>query len=115
MNIIKNKEIQMLPALILLGILAITGAVWFALKMKKSLKFDNLIKDITEPVDVTPKTTVDVMKDISVSEKALQETAKADEAEAKRLQKDSAKVGDYLADRNVVKPKKGKEKKAEKE
>jgi hypothetical protein len=105
-----------MPALILLGLLAILGAIWFGVKMKKSLKYDQIIKDITEPVDITPKTTVDVMKDISESEKALQATAKANDAEAKKLQDESAKVGDYLADKGVVKPKpKGKEKKAKKE
>ena len=82
----------------------------FALKMKKSLKFDHLIKDITEPVDVTPKTADGVIKDISAAEKVLQKEAKAKQAEAEKLQKDSAKIGDYLAEKGIVKPTvKGKE------
>lgn len=101
-----------MPIIILLGLLAILIAVWFGIKMKKSFKYDQIIKDITEPVDVTPKTSDDVIKDISEAEKALQATAKAKEAEAKKLQEESAKVGDYLIAKGVVKPKpKGKEKK----
>ncbi len=103
-----------MPASILLGLLAILGAIWFAVKMKKSQKFDNIVKDITEPVDVTPKTTADVMKDISESEKALQIEAKAKDAEAEKLQKESVRIGDYLTDKGVVKPKKKRKEKKEK-
>jgi len=101
-----------MPIIILLGLLAILIAIWFGIRMKKSFKYDQIIKDIMEPVDVTPKTPDDVIKDISEAEKALQATAKAKEAEAKKLQEESAKVGDYLTAKGVVKPKpKGKEKK----
>jgi len=99
-----------MPIIILLGLLAILIAVWFGIKMKKSFKYDQIIKDITEEVDVTPKTPDDVIKDISEAEKALQATAKSKEAEAKKLQEESAKVGDYLIAKGLVKPK-GKEKK----
>ena len=101
-----------MPAFIMLGLLAILGAIWFGIKMKKSLWFDQRIKDITEPVDVTPKTTDEVIKDISESEKALQAEAKAKDAEVEKLQKESAKVGDYLAKKGLItKPNpKGKEK-----
>ncbi len=103
-----------MPAYILLGILVVLVTIWFGVKMKKSLKYDQIIKDITEPVDVTPKTSADVMKDISESEKALQAEAKAKDAEAKKATSESAKIGDYLAGKGIVKPKpKGKEKKEE--
>jgi hypothetical protein len=58
------KEIKNMPAFIILGLIAILGAIWFGVKMKKSLKYDQIIKDITEPVDVTPKTTDDVMRSV---------------------------------------------------
>jgi hypothetical protein len=104
-----------MPIIILLGLLAVLLAIWFAVKMKKSQKFDNIVKDITEPVDVTPKTSGEVIKDISEAEKALQAEKKAKDAEAEKALKESARIGDYLADKGVVKPKpKGKEKPKEK-
>lgn len=74
-----------MPIFILLAVMTIFLAIAFALLMKKSPKFDNFVKDITEPVDVTPKTADVVIKDISAAEKALQREAKLKEAEAEKL------------------------------
>lgn len=99
-----------MPIIVLLALAAVFAAIIFALKMKKSSKFDHFVKDITEPIDVTPKTSDGVIKDISAAEKALQKDAKAKQAEAERLQEESAKIGDYLTEKGVVKPTdKGKE------
>ncbi len=71
-----------MPIIILITIIliAVSVAVMFTLSLKKSSKFDHFIKDITEPIDVTPKTPDKVIKDIGAAEKALQATAKAKDA-----------------------------------
>jgi hypothetical protein len=87
-----------MPILILLGVLIVLLAIWFAIKMKKSYRYDQIIRDITEPVDVTPKTSNNVIRDISVAEKVLKATAETGEVDAEKLQKESAKIRDYLGE-----------------
>jgi len=98
-----------MPIYIILGIIAIFLAFFLGLALKGSAKFDRVVKDITEEIDITPKPTEGVIKDISAAEQALKAKAKLQQDEAKRLQKESAKIGDYLTGRGVVKPKQGKE------
>lgn len=94
------------PLLILLGIIII-GVLAF-LRLRKGRFVDKLTKDIWNESEPT---SGEVIKDISAAEKALQATAKANEAEAKKLHEETTRIGDYLADKSVVKPKedKGKE------
>ncbi len=98
-----------MPVIILLIIGAILLALLIGTLLKNSRKFDTVVNEITEEQDIAPKKTDGVIKDISAAEKALQATAKAQKAEADKLQKESTRIGDYLTDRGVVKPKKGKE------
>ena len=99
-----------MPIIILLVLFAILFSIWIGVRSKKSLKFDQVVKDITEPVKITVKTSMDVIKDINAAEKALQKDAKVKQVEAEKLQKESVKIGDYLAEKGVVKPTdKGKE------
>ena len=93
-----------MPIIILLTVLSILFVFMVVISLKKSPKFDNFVKDITEPVDVTPKTADVVIKDISAAEKALHKEAEAKKVEAEKLRKESAKIGDYLAEKGVVKP-----------
>ncbi len=93
------------PILILIAVIII-GVLGF-LKLRKSKFVDKLTKDLW---DESEPTTGEVIKDISTAEKALQVTAKSNDAEAMKLQKESAKIGEYLTEKGVVKPKdKGKE------
>lgn len=98
-----------MPIIIMLAICAVLFALYLATKLKNSRRFETIVKDITEEHDLDPQTTEGVIKDISAAEKALQAKAKAQKVEADKLQKDSAKIGEYLADKSVVKPVKGKE------
>jgi len=94
----------MYPIIALLVVVAVLAVSMIVITLKKSTKFDHFVKDLTEPVDITPKTPDGVIKDISAAEKALQKEAKAKEVEAEKLRKESAKIGDYLAEKGVVKP-----------
>ena len=95
----------MYPLLILVVVIVI-GAFTF-LKLRKGKFVDKLTKDIWDEPDPTIDESI---KDISAAEKALQAIAKSNDVEAMKLQKKSAKIGDYLAEKGVVKPKdKGKE------
>lgn len=98
-----------MPIFIMLGIFAVLLSICIGIRLKGSPKFDKVVKNITEEIDITPKQTDGVIKDISVAEQALKAKAKLQKDEAQKLQKESTKIGDYLADRGVVKPKKGKE------
>jgi len=98
-----------MPIYIILAIGAVLLSIWIGMKLKNSAKFDKVVKDITEEQDISPKKTDGVIKDISVAEQKLKTKAAQQKKEADQLQKESAKIGDYLADRGVVKPKKGKE------
>jgi len=68
-----------------------------------------MVTNLTHDLFDEPSESSVVINDISAAEQTLKATAKAQDAEAEKLQKDSAKIGDYLADRGVVKPNKGKE------
>lgn len=99
----------MWPIIIILAVCAILLSLFIGTKLKDSRKFGTIVEHITEEQDLTPQTTEGVIKDISAAEKALQAKAKAQKIEADKLQKDSVKIGDYLADKGVVKSAKGKE------
>jgi len=98
-----------MPIYVILGICAVILSIWIGMKLKNSATFDSVVNDITEEHDIAPKKTDGVIRDISAAEQKLKATAAQQKKEADQLQKESAKIGDYLADRGVVKPKKGKE------
>jgi len=93
----------MWPIIILLAAAVCIIVSMVVMLLKKSPKFDTFVHDLTEPVEVTPKSTDRVIKDISEAEKALLAKRRMQEAEASKLQKESAKIGDYLAEKGVVK------------
>ena len=93
-----------MPIYIMLTVLAMLVVFFFIISLKKSPKFDHFVRDLTEPVDITPKTPDKIIKDISAAEKALHKEAEAKKVEAEKLRKESAKIGDYLAEKGVVKP-----------
>jgi hypothetical protein len=89
-----------MPILIALIILVCLGTFAF-IKLRRSKMVANLAKELfDEPI---PKPN-EVIRDIGAAEKSLEATAKAKAKEAEKLQKDSAKIGEYLADHGVVKP-----------
>jgi len=94
-----------IPYVVIIAVV-VTGVLCF-LKLRKSKFIDKLTKDLwneTEP------TSSEVIKDIGAAEQTLKATAKVNDVEAKKLQKESTRIGDYLAEKGVVKPKdKGKE------
>lgn len=99
-----------MPVYILIAVGAILFVIWIGVKLKKSLKFGEIVKDITEePILNAPKTN-EMIKDIGAVEKALQAKANAQAKEAEKLQNDSNMIGDYLTGKNNnVKPTNGKE------
>lgn len=104
-----------MPVYILIAVGAILLVIWIGVKLKKSLKFGEIVKDITEePILNAPKTN-EMIKDIGAAEKALQAKANAQAKEAEKLQKDSEMIGDYLTGKNNnVKATNGKEAEADK-
>lgn len=98
-----------MPIFIILAIFAILLSIWIGMKLKKSARFDTVVKEITEEQDIAPKKTDGVIKDINAAEQTLKRQSKLQKEEAKKLEAESTKIGDFLADRSVVKPKKGKE------
>lgn len=99
----------MWPIIILIVIAAVWLVVTITRKLSKSKWFDKVVNDLTEtPITDEPKTS-EVLKKIGAAEHALKQKSKEQEVEAKKLVEDNKKIGDYLADRGVVKPDKGKE------
>ena len=90
--------------LLILIMVFIVGVFMF-LKLRKSKFVDKLthelLNDETKPDEV--------IKDISKAEKALQAKADEDKVKAEQLEKESAKIGDYLASKGVVKTDKAEE------
>jgi hypothetical protein len=92
--------------LILIAIL-ILGVLGF-LKLRKSNFVNNLTKDLWNEAEPT---TTETIKDISSAEKALIAKQKLADKDAEKQKKESQRIGDYLAEKGVVKPivEKGKE------
>ena len=89
-----------MPIMILIGVLVILIALFTYTQFKKSSKFESFVKDITEEVDTTPKFVDGVIKDISAAEKELVSKRIIYEKESEKLQKESVKIGDFLAQRS---------------
>ena len=94
------------PITIVIAIV-VFGVLLF-LKLRKGKFVDKLTKDLWNESEPT---TGETIKDISVAEQTLKATAETNDKEAEKLQKESARIGDYLAEKGVVKPivEKGKE------
>jgi hypothetical protein len=93
------------PLVIVIAVIVI-GVLLF-LKLRKGKFVDKLTKDLWNESEPT---TTETIKDISSAERALIAKQKLADADAARQKKESARIGDYLADKGVVKPKdKGKE------
>jgi hypothetical protein len=93
------------PILILIAIIVI-GVLGF-LKLRKGKFVDKLTKDIWNESEPTTNETI---KDISSAEKALLAKQKLADKDAEKQKKESQRIGDYLAEKGVVKPiEKGKE------
>ena len=89
----------MYPLLILVvGI--VIGAFTF-LKLRKGKFVDKLTKDIWDEPDPTIDETI---KDISSAEKALIAKRKLADKNAVESKQESMRIGDYLAEKGVVKP-----------
>jgi len=92
---------------IVILILIIVFGVLAFLKLRKSKFVDKLTKDLWNESEPTTDETI---KDISSAEDSLVSKQKLEEKKKSEAEKESAKIGDYLAEKNVVKPKdKGKE------
>ena len=97
-----------MPIYIIMFVIAIVTVAFIVIKLKKSPKFDSFVHDLTEPVDVAPKSTDKVIKEISEYEKTLQQKAKEAKKIATEAEKEDEKIGKYLTDKNVIrKTKKG--------
>lgn len=92
-----------MPVYILLAVVSILFVIWLFTKLKNSSKFDRVVKDITEEQSLAEPKTNEAITKIEKAEHALKNRAKADEKESERLKEDAGKVGDFLADRGVVK------------
>ncbi len=87
-------------ALIVVGV--IVAVVLLFKRIGQSPGFDKFVNDVTEPV-ITPPTPDERIKNISAEEKSLQKDQKTADKEAETAQKKSAKIGDYLAKKTIVK------------
>jgi hypothetical protein len=87
--------IVVIIAAIILGVLGF-------LKLRKSNFVDHLTKDLWNESEPT---TTETIKDISSAEKVLIAKRKQADADALKQKKESARIGDYLAEKGVVKPK----------
>jgi hypothetical protein len=93
------------PIIYLIAIIVI-GVLGF-LKLRKSKFVDKLTKDLWNESEPT---TTETIKEISSAEKALIAKQKLADKDAEKQKKESVRIGDYLADKGVVKPiEKGKE------
>ena len=93
------------PLLILIAVITI-GVLAF-LKLRKGKFVDKLTKDIWNESESTTNETI---KDINSAEKALLAKQKLADKDAEKQKKESIRIGDYLAEKGVVKPnEKGKE------
>lgn len=97
-----------MPIYVLLAIVSVLLVVVIYKRLKNSSKFDKIVKDITEEQELEEPKTGEVIKKINTAEQALLHKAEDQEKEAKRLNKDSEAIGNYLSDKGVIKPNKGK-------
>lgn len=90
----------MYPLLILVVVVIVIGAFAF-LKLRKGKFVDKLAKDIWNESEPTTNETI---KDISSAEKALIAKRKLADKNAVESKQESMRIGDYLAEKGVVKP-----------
>lgn len=93
---------------ILLGLVTLLVTLLVIKKLKNSKKFDKFVKSLMEEQELEEPKTGEVINKISAAEQALSNKAKQQTKEAKRLNKDTEAIGDYLSDKGVTKPSKGK-------
>ena len=93
-----------------LGILAIIIlAIYLAIKLLQSPKFDKLCNDLVEGNLDTEPTVQDTIKKISNAEKDMNKQAEKNIKEAERLKTESKNISSFLGKRGVTKTKKKRE------
>ena len=93
---------------ILIGLATFLLVLLVYKKLKNSPKFDKFVNSITEEQELKEPKTGEVINKISAAEQALSNKAKQQKKEVERLNKDTEAIGDYLTEKGVTKPSKGK-------
>jgi len=93
---------------ILIGIVTLLITLLVVKKLKNSQKFDKFVKSLTEEQELEEPKTGEVINKISAAEQSLLNKAKKQKKDTERLKKDTEAIGNYLTDKGVTKPNKGK-------